>query len=119
MKLNLIKILTCLIFSFVFLSSVQASTKPSVNIGIIFDGPWGRFQENIETVKQEIIELTEAEFDLAFPDDMLVDGGWNVAGINRAIDTLLANKSGGGCKHRKTIDGKPYPIPSLIYSGTD
>ena len=93
MKLNLIKILTCLIFSFVFLSSVQASTKPSVNIGIILDGPWGRFQENIETVKQEIIELTEAEFDVAFPDDMLVDGGWNVAGINRAIDTLLANKN--------------------------
>lgn len=81
-----------IIFISVLLFASPASSKQRVNIGIVLDGPWGRFQENIETLRQEIIELTEAEFDVEFPDAMLVDGQWTVAGINRAIDSLLANK---------------------------
>ena len=75
-----------------FLAVSPSFAKPAINIGIVLDGPWGRLQENIEIVKQEIIGLTEAEFDVAFPDTMLINGGWNVAGINQAIDSLLANK---------------------------
>jgi ABC-type uncharacterized transport system substrate-binding protein len=92
MKHKPLGVLISIILSLFFFSPLQAATKPSINIGIVLDGPWGRFQENVETFKQEIIELTEAEFDVAFPDAILVDGQWNVAGINQAIDSLLANK---------------------------
>ena len=90
MKFKLHTLLIIFVSSLLF--AAPSFAKQQVNIGIVLDGPWGRFQENIETVKQEIIELTGAEFDVAFPDSMLVDGEWNVAGINRAIDSLLANK---------------------------
>ena len=80
------------LFIFLFSPLLAIAAKPSINIGIVLDGPWGRFQEDIETVRQEIIEITEAEFDVEFPDAMLVDGQWNVAGINQAIDNLLANR---------------------------
>jgi outer membrane protein TolC len=79
-------------FFFLFSPLLAIAAKPSINIGIVLDGPWGRLQENIEIVRQEINALTEAEFDVAFPEAMLVDGQWTVAGINRAIDSLLANK---------------------------
>ncbi len=92
MKHKLLGVLISIIFSLFFLSPLQAATKPSINIGIVLDGPLSRFQENIEIVKQEIIDLTAGEFEVAFPDAMQVDGGWNVAGINRAIDNLLANR---------------------------
>ena len=79
-------------FLFLFLPLFALAAKPAINIGIVLDGPWGRLHENIEIVKQEIIGLTEAEFDVSFPDAMLVDGGWTVTGINQAIDGLLQNK---------------------------
>jgi outer membrane protein TolC len=86
------KLHTLLILIVSLLVVSPSFAKSSINIGIVLDGPWSRFQEDIETVRQEIIELTEAEVDVAFPDSMQVDGGWNVAGINQAIDSLLANK---------------------------
>jgi outer membrane protein len=92
MKTTLTLLFAVLTFCLLLTSNIHAAAKPAINIGIVLDGPWGRFQENVEIVRQEIIELTEAEFDVAFPDAMLVDGGWNVAGINQAIDSLLANK---------------------------
>ena len=81
-----------ILFISFLLFAAPSLAKQQVKIGIVLDGPWGRFQEKIETVKQEIIALTEAEFDVAFPDAMLVDGQWTVAGINLAIDSLLQNK---------------------------
>jgi outer membrane protein len=88
-----IKSSSCLIlFISLLLFATPCFAKKSVNIGIVLDGPWGRFHEKIETVKQEIIELTGSEFNVAFPDAMLVDGQWTVKGINRAIDSLLANE---------------------------
>jgi outer membrane protein len=81
-----------ILFLSVLLFASPSFAKKQVNIGIVLDGPWGRLHQNIEIVKQEITALTEAEFDVAFPDAMLVDGGWDVAGINQAIDSLLANK---------------------------
>ena len=81
-----------IIFLTLLLFASPSSAKEQVNIGIVLDGPWSRFQENIDTVRQEIIDLTEGEFEVAFPEAMQVDGGWDIAGINRAIDNLLANK---------------------------
>ena len=81
-----------IIFSLILFSS-PSFAKQHVNIGIVLDGPWGRFHENIETVRQEIIDLTEGEFEIAFPEAMQVNGNWTEEGINRAIDSLLANQN--------------------------
>ena len=82
-----------ILFLSLLLFASPSLAKQQINIGIVLDGPWGRFQENIEVVRQEILELTEAEFEVSFPDTMLVDGGWTTTGINLAIDSLLANKN--------------------------
>ena len=81
-----------IVFLTLLLLASSASAKEHVNIGIVLDGPWSRFQEDIETVRQEIIALTEGEFEVAFPEAMQVHGGWSAEAINRAIDGLLANK---------------------------
>jgi outer membrane protein TolC/ABC-type uncharacterized transport system substrate-binding protein len=80
-----------LLFS-LFLIASPCFAKKHVNIGILLDGPWSRFQEDIDTVRQEITDLTKGEFEVAFPDSMQVEGNWTHAGINQAIDGLLANK---------------------------
>ena len=90
MKIKLSSII--IIFFSVFLFASASFAKQHVNIGIVLDGPWGRYQEKIETVKQEIIDLTEGEFEVAFPVAMQVDGGWTDTGVNQAIDSLLSNK---------------------------
>ena len=79
-----------LLFS-LFLIASPCFAKKHVNIGIVLDGPWSRFQEDIDTVRQEITDLTKGEFEVAFPDSMQVEGNWTHAGINQAIDGLLAN----------------------------
>ena len=81
-----------IIFFSIFLFASASFAEQHVNIGIVLDGPWGRYQEKIETVKQEIIDLTEGEFEVAFPAAMQVDGGWTDTGVNQAIDSLLSNK---------------------------
>jgi outer membrane protein TolC len=91
MKTRVTSLFAVLTFCLLLTSNIYAA-KPSINIGIVLDGPWGRFHDHITAVKQEIIDLTEGEFEVAFPDSMLVNGQWNVAGINQAIDSLLANK---------------------------
>jgi outer membrane protein TolC len=90
MKNKLLTIFISLLTLLVFAAPCFA--KKQVNIGIVLDGPWARFQENVEVIRQEIVELTEGEFEVAFPDSMQVHGNWTEEGINRAIDGLLANR---------------------------
>ena len=92
MKSKQIKIFISFIFALVFFMPLNVDAKKQVNIGIILDGPWSRFQEDVEAVRQEIIDLTEGEFEVAFPESMQIDGNWSTDEINRAIDSLLANK---------------------------
>jgi hypothetical protein len=74
MKNKLLTIFISLLTLLVFAAPCFA--KKQVNIGIVLDGPWARFQENVEVIRQEIVELTEGEFEVAFPDSMQVHGNW-------------------------------------------
>ena len=42
-------------------------------------------------VKHEVDELTEAEFYISFPENKIVDGGWNIDKIKSSIDNLLSD----------------------------
>jgi hypothetical protein len=68
-----------------------AGNKPVIRIAIIQDGPWARFPKALDSIKHEVIAITEAEFDVRFPDELTVHGDWTVGGINAVLDRQLAN----------------------------
>jgi hypothetical protein len=94
MKHRFTKILLILIGSLSILPAClthAAGSKPVIRISIIQDGPWARFPKALDSIKHEVTALTEAEFDVRFPEKFTVDGQWSVAGINQALDRQLAN----------------------------
>ncbi|MBS0171042.1 MAG: TolC family protein [Nitrospira sp.] len=72
--------------------SREAETKPlpMVQIGIVRDGPSDLVPEFRDLIRKEIMELTSHEFDVRFPDEGQLQGGWSVKGVNQAIDRVLA-----------------------------
>ena len=67
------------------------AAKKSIHIGVIADGPVARFQEIGMLYQSEIIDMAGSEFNVHFPENKQVNGGWTLAGINQAIDRLLAD----------------------------
>ena len=62
-----------------------------VRIGIVRDGPWARYGDVVELLKQEVIQVTQSEFEVVFPEQYNIDGGWTLTEINRALEQLLAD----------------------------
>jgi len=78
------------VFAIMFLLSGTAfAQKPAARIGIIQDGPWMRFNEVVDFMKQETISLNEAEYDISFPEKHYMHGNWNAEEIDAALDRLL------------------------------
>lgn len=67
------------------------AARKTFNIGVVSDGPLARFQEIAALYQSEIISMASSEFDVKFPADKQLDGGWTLAGVNQAIDRLLAD----------------------------
>ncbi len=67
------------------------AAKKTVNIGIITDGPMARFQDLVGLYQREVRSMASTEFNVQFPKDKQLDGGWTLAGVNQAIDRLLAD----------------------------
>jgi outer membrane protein TolC len=86
-----IRLSVLLIVSIIFfLTGTSFGQKPAARIGIIQDGPWMRFTEAVDFMKQEIISLNEAEYDISFPQQHFVHGNWKIEDIDTAMDKLLA-----------------------------
>lgn len=81
------KTILFLILLVVFLPNTYSSQ--SVQIGIVLDGSVKRELLPLNQIKKEIKDLTAGEFNIEFPDDKVVDGGWTVDGIESAIKKLL------------------------------
>lgn len=82
-----------LIGAFVALSwcqTVGARALPVVHVGIVRDGPSELLPELRDRLRREITELTSQEFDIRFSEDVQLEGGWSVKGVNQAIDRVLA-----------------------------
>lgn len=69
-----------------------AHALPTVRIGIVLDGPWGRDAKAISLFKQEIRELNAGEFKVIFPANRTLHGNWTVSGVRKALNTLLKKK---------------------------
>jgi hypothetical protein len=67
----------------------EARSLPVVHIGIVWDGPSDIVPEIRQIIRKQIHELTSQEFDMRFPSEFELDGGWSVTGVNQAIDRLL------------------------------
>ncbi len=94
-----IKRIFILIFPLIFLSLASmplamAARLPVINIAIVFDGPAPEGANNeSQLVKQELLALTEGEFDVRFPDELLVRGDWTRSSIKVALVKLLRDSN--------------------------
>lgn len=73
--------------------SAAAAQTSTVRIGMIFDGPWDRNSELRHTFESEIRALIRDEFDLRFPDELLIEADFTLPGVARAVDRLLADQA--------------------------
>ena len=60
-----------------------------VRVGVVFDGHATVTRQLFDQVKQEVLTLTEGEFDVRFEDEDLLYGDWTVRSIDASIDVLL------------------------------
>ena len=70
---------------------LKAAQLPEIRVGFIIDGPWEGNEETLRITQEEILALTQGEFDVRFPPEMSVEADWTVPGIEAAIDRLLKN----------------------------
>jgi len=94
MKRILTGLTVCLILLPVLLTadSFAANRLPTVRIGIVQDGPWARYNEIVSLFKQEITDINKEEFDIRFPADYSLNGGWTVEGVKTAIERLMSDR---------------------------
>ena len=91
-KLNQLgKVFTLLLRLAAFAMAQQAAAG-SVTIGILTDGPTPNFARLQNLFTDEIIDLTEGEFEVQFPLRYRVNGNWSVAKIAQALNQLQHDK---------------------------
>jgi outer membrane protein TolC len=70
----------------------QGERLPEVTIGVVLDGPHARQGELADQFRQEVSALLSADFRVQFPEEKWIRADWTVAGINAALDRLLADR---------------------------
>jgi len=66
-----------------------AHSAPTVRIAIVLDGPVEREFLRVKQLQREIRDLVAGEFDIEFPADKIVHGGWRVEAIRDILQELL------------------------------
>ncbi len=62
-----------------------------VVVGFVTDGPAQRYIFEPEVLEREIRSLVGREFEVTFPDEKRIDGGWTLEGVRGALRKLLAD----------------------------
>jgi hypothetical protein len=102
----------------------EEGTLQEVRIGVVTDGPWSHGADPAELFRQEVRTVAEGQFDVQFPPEFQLDGGWTLAGIEGALDQLLAEPTvdivlalGYASSHRAALRPdlpKPVVAPFII-----
>ena len=93
----LIIVSLCGFFAFLLPSTLAAKTLPTVRIAVLYDGPpskqgLGKFiRQGI--IQKEILALTRGEFNVRFPKQFQIHGGWSAKKVDRALSALLQQPS--------------------------
>jgi len=66
-----------------------AQTLPPVNIAIVSDGASSRVAQFHALFKQEILELTQGEFDVKFPEAIQRHGDWRIESVRLVVKQLI------------------------------
>ncbi len=103
------------------LDPARAQDREAVSIGIVVDGPWERNAQILDLFQQEITTLLSDVFDVRFPVEAQVDGGWTTEGVRNALDRLLEDPEvdlvltvgvlGSADAGRRTVLPKPVIAP--------
>ena len=107
--------------------SPSEAKPPSVNIGIVLDGPSYLNDEVIQLFKKEITGLLSDEFDVNFPEDMILQEEGTPEGIRREVERLLTDSEvdilitlgiiGSNYVAHKTDLPKPVLAPVALDAG--
>ena len=105
------------------LDPARAQDRVAVRIGVVVDGPWERNDEILDRFQQEITALLSGDFDVRFPIQAQVDGGWTTEGVRNALDRLLGDQEvdlvltigvlGSVDAGRRTVLPKPVIAPFI------
>jgi len=77
------------VFIFLLLLSQTAlSQQRTVTIGLVIDGPWEHNEEIRKMTEEEILALSEGEFDVRFPEVKQITSDWTLNGVRTALDRL-------------------------------
>lgn len=68
----------------------QAEDRTVVRIGIISDGPASREDNFVTSFREETMTIAGDAFLIEFPEDAVVDGGWDPDRVNLELNDLLA-----------------------------
>lgn len=72
--------------------AARSSRLPVVRIGIVHDGGSTRADAIVSVFEKEIRDLLSGEFTVRFPAKMRLQADWTGAGVQTALDRLLANR---------------------------
>ena len=108
-----------LILLMIFSWVTSGKSSEQYNIGLLIDGEWQNENLLLEGIKREILELTQGEFDVRFPEQKMLHGDWSKASVIQKLDQLLNDPDVDmiitlgiiGC-HEITQRG-PLPIPVI------
>jgi outer membrane protein TolC len=107
-----------LLIVLVFTATLQAyAAGPVVRIGMVADGYWERDAELVALLKAEILNLTEGEFDVRFPEDKFIYADYTVEGVRTKLDQLLEDPdvdiviAGGAIASYEAATRGPLPKP--------
>ncbi len=98
---------------------------PVVRVGTVSDGAHKYLATEIRNlIEREVFELTRGEFDVRFPKSKQLQADWSIAGVNTAINKLLADRDvdlvialgvlGSNELARRTRLPKPVIAPFII-----
>ena len=72
---------------------ISAAELPVVNVGMVIDGKWEGNPYVIEITRNEIVTLTEDEFDIRFPAELIIESDWSLEGALESLTRLLEDPS--------------------------
>lgn len=75
--------------AFAAASTAPAGELPVVRVGIITDGPVMRAESFTELFREELEDMAAGSTVIEFPDDAVVDGGWDPDRIDTVVHDLL------------------------------
>lgn len=79
-------------FFSLFCAYINVVAAQEVVIATVADGPLARELVSESLIQQEIRDIVGDEFDISFPKDLHVNGGWTAAGITRELQKVLADE---------------------------